>query len=369
MQLLKFELSKIFKQIIIYITFVFLVFLSSSYISNFDKNHEMKEDIYKEWTGGITEEKLVKSQNEYEKLIKIVDARSVESGQRFTELEGIKMGLFEEIGFVRNLEQNSFERLKKLENENNYNTELEAKMIKNLELDYFAYNTAPREIIDYTGTFSFLITGAMILIGISSIYTREYSSGVDNYILSSKKGRRTLVWAKIGASLIYTFIVVFTWETINLLTKSSILGTSGWKTPMQQVFKYSDSPYGLNMLEFHSIQLGIHLMTTISFALFVILVSSLCKNSLISFFVSGAVFAAPYMIIEMVPMPYWLFELFQFTFVHIMRAEFLFANFKTVNFFGQPILYPLVAVTLMIVLSVIFITTNFKLMANKEVSS
>lgn len=375
MQLLKFELYKIFRQKIIYITFLGLIILSSSYILNFDRPDDSTKELYKRWEGAITEEKLEEAQTENEKLMVIFEQRlkemekNGEHGQAFTEYERVKSGLFESIAYIQNAKNNLNQRLIELESENNYNTELEKQLINNVDLSYFSYNKAPKEIIDYAGTIAFILTGAMLLIGLSSIYTRDFNTGVDHYILSSKKGRKTLTWAKIGASLIYAFVVVLAWEIVNVISKIVILGNFGWGTPIQHVFKYYFSPYGFNMLEFHLIQMGIHLAAAFAFALLIIWISSISKNSLLSFFISGAIFAIPFLVVEMMMLQQWLEDVFKFSFIYIMRVEFLFAHFRTVNFFGFPILYPVVAVLWMIILSTLLIFFTLKVMKNKEVTA
>ncbi|MDX8346335.1 hypothetical protein [Rossellomorea sp. YZS02] len=374
MRLLKFELYKIFSQKMIYITFLVLILLSSMYISNFEKIDDETKQFYKTWEGTLTSEKIqqAKSSNDQltikaEEKVEEMRANGTE-GSFISENDQIQSGIYENIAFIESVEKDVNQKLKELENSTKYNAGLEKRLLESVDLSYFSFHKGPKEIIDYTGTFSFIITGAMLLIGLSSTYTREYSTGVDNYILSSRKGRTDLTWAKLGAAFIYALAVVASWEVVNVITKLYILGNLGWETPLQFVFRYDHSPYGLNMLEFHLIQLGIHLVAAFGFAILILFISSISKNSLISFFISGALFSLPFMAVEMVPMKAGLSDMVKFSYLYIMKVEFLFAHFKTINLFGYPLLYPVAAVLWMGILSVLIAAVTFKVLKNKEVS-
>ncbi|MGF2616363.1 hypothetical protein FZC84_01090 [Rossellomorea vietnamensis] len=374
MRLLRFELYKIFSQKMIYVTFIILFCLSSSYILNIDKTDDQVKEFYKEWEGTLTSEKIKMAQTSHDQLMVKTEERLKEmtdngtEGNIFSETDSIKADIYENIAFIQEVQKNLDERLEGLKSSSQYNAELERELIQDVDLSYFSFYRGPAEIIDYTSTLAFVITGAMLLIGLSTIYTKEYSSGVDNYILSSKKGRTVLTWAKLGAASIYVIAVVAAWEAVNVISKLYILGNLGWNTPLQFVFKYYSSPYGLTMLEYHLIQIGIHLAAAFGFAILILFISSVSRNSLLSFFLSGAIFSLPFMIVEMMALKPWAVDAVKFSYLYIMRVEFLFEYFKTINFFGYPVLYPIAAVLWMIVLSAVIAMVTFRVMKNKEVS-
>lgn len=374
MSLLRFELYKLFKQKMVYFTFIGLLLITSSYMLNFTPPSETEKEVYSEWEGTLTEEKIGKSREANEKLNGLYDKRvkemeeKGEMGAAFSEEEATKAGVYETIAFIQSAEDRTALRLSELEDEESFSTALETTILKGTDFSYFSYNKAPREIIDYTSTFSLAITGLMLLIGLSGIYSSEYRSGVDHYILSSKKGREDLARAKIIAALIYTLIVVAIGEAWNVISKIYLFGNEGWSTTIQYIFNYHFSPFGFSMIEYHLIQLGIHLLAAFSFALFVLFISSVCRNVLVSLIVSGAIFGVPYFIVELVQMPTWLKETLQFTYLYIMKVDFLFTTFHAINVFGQPILYPFVAILWMLILSVLFATTTVKLMRTKQVA-
>jgi len=210
------------------------------------------------------------------------------------------------------------------------------------------------------------LTGVMLLIGLSSIFTREYSSGVDNYILSSKKGRRELVWAKINASLIYTMTVILVWELFNITVNYLRHGNKGWGNPIQTFPQFSESPYDLSIVEYHFLQIGIHLLGACCFALLIVFISSISKNSLIAFIMSALILFGP--VLEFVDdiKISWLLAALPFAFYNILEVKLLFMEVNTVEILSYPIEYPEFACLLMIALSVILIKLVLYVVKNKE---
>jgi ABC-type transport system involved in multi-copper enzyme maturation permease subunit len=368
MQLWKFELYKIFKQKTVYITFFLLLLFSTGFTFNYST--EMERQLYKDWEGPITKEKVDLAEKEYQNLMKVMDQRAEDeqSGHMFTDKEQTQAGIYETIAMIKNSEQRLMNRYKEIRQDNEYNTELEKSMIQNVDLSYFSYNEGPRETVDYASTYALLITGAMLLIGLSTTYTQEYSSRVDRYILSSSKGRESLLWSKIMAALIYACTIVLITETFNLIWNGIRYGYDGWTSPIQNMHTYFFSNYSFTLIEFHLIQLGIHLLAAFSFALLIILVSSLCKNSFISFMINGVIFALPYWFVESMNLPAWLNDVFSFSFLYIMKVEFLFHHFNTINLFGIPVLYPFVALVWILAVSFIAAMVTGRVVKNKEVT-
>ncbi|MBE4909182.1 hypothetical protein IMZ08_14035 [Bacillus luteolus] len=366
MQLLKFELYKIFKQKSIWITLIIL--LGMSYlILNYPYDPNIEKELYKKWEGPITEEKVKLAESEYEVLQSKGTQHSVDSGDNYTDTIFIESQILKKIMMVDTIKNNVTQRLNELEGENSVKANVEKNMLEKINLNYFSYFTGPSQIVIFVADGGFMVLGVMLLLGLSPIYSNEYSSNVDNYIFSSKKGRKSLAWAKMGASLIYTLIVVFVWEMFSLLMNFLQHGNDGWSTPLQLLTApyYRDSPYSFTALEYHFVQLGIHLLAAFAFALLIVLISSISKNSLISFFVSLSIFAVP-IIIDGVQ---WLETILAFSYTEVLRVQFLFNEFKTVDVFGYPISYPVFACLIMIMLLLISIKTVLQIIKHKEITS
>ncbi|QFT90892.1 ABC-2 family transporter protein [Bacillus sp. THAF10] len=366
MELFKFELYKIFKQRTVWITFILVILFSTGF--TFHMTEQWEKDLYKEWEGPITEEKLQLAQDKYASLMEKIESTPDDAPVQFSEKESFEMGLYETVAFVGGIEKKTAAKIEELDGINTSEAALEKEMLEQLDTSYFALNEGPGKVIDFASVFSIVITGAMLLIGLSSIYTQEYSSGVENYMLSAKKGRKQLLWAKLGAASVYTVVVVFAWELFNLAWNTIQYGSEGWGTSLQHYFKYYFSPYDFTMFEFHLVQMAFHLLGAVSFAVLIVLVSSVSKHSLISFFVCGALFGAPFLVVEMMNLPQWIENTFIFSHIFTMNVERLFDFFKAVNLFGVPVLFPFVGVAIMVVVTLVSVAVNMRVMRKKELT-
>jgi hypothetical protein len=370
MRLLKFELYKIFMQKSIWITFIVLLIMS--YLSlSYPYETSLEKNIYQKWEGPLTKEEVQIAKSEYADLMKKKEGRDEEEEQIYSDREQIEIWMFRKIIMAESIENNVAERITELKNEKNPKANQERKMLEKVSLPDFSYHTGPVQTVGFVEFGSFLVMGVMLLLGLSPIYSKEYSTGVDNYQFSSKKGRKPLVWTKIAAALIYTVAVVLSWELFNFTYNYLLFGFNGWDTPLQFFSLHSGdaayvySPYALSLLDYHFIQLGIHLAGAISFALLIVLISSMSKHSLTTFFISASIFIVP----EFLPSMKWLNPIKDFSFISIVRVQFLFTEYKTVDLFGIPILYPIFACFVMIVVTLISILGVLLIMKNREITS
>ncbi|WP_404446045.1 hypothetical protein LG307_20610 [Sutcliffiella horikoshii] len=366
MELFKFELYKIFKQKTVYITFFLAILFSTGF--TFQLTEQWEKDLYKEWEGPITAEEVKLAEEKNAVLMKKLEDAPDDEPFFFSDRENAEMSVYEGVAWAWGVERNATAKINELEQETGSAAELEKSMLGQLDTSYFYYNVGPGKVIDFASVFSIFITGAMLLIGLSAIYTQEYSSGVENYLLSAKKGRKQLFWAKVGAASVYTVVIVLAWELFNLAWNTVQFGTEGWGSPIQHYFKYYFSPYDFTMLEYHIVQMAFHLLGALSFAVVIVLVSSLSKNVLISFVICSALFSMPFLVVEMMQLPEWLENLFTFTPIFTMNVERLFDFFKAVNLFGTPILFPFVAVVVMVGLMVVAVGVGLRYMKGKELS-
>ncbi|QOR67119.1 hypothetical protein IM538_02905 [Cytobacillus suaedae] len=369
MQLLKFELYKIFKQTSVWVTFI--IMLGMSYLSlAYPYESKIEKEMYQQWEGPITEEVLIQAKNEYAALVKKEEQRASDEEVILSDLETMQLWMYQKIILSEHVEKENEKRLDELKTVNTNSAEMEMKMIEEIQLDEFAHHTGPSQTVAFVEFGSFLVLGVMLLIGLAPIYSREYATGMDNYLFSSKKGRIPLAWAKIGAALIYTFFVVVGWMSFNFILNYILHGKEGWDTPIQFYTlymnpAYADSPYAFTMLEYHMIQLGIHLLAGLSFALLIVLISSFCKNALITFFLSASIFIAP----EFLGMVESLQTILSFSYIQVSRVQFLFNDFKAIDVFGFPVLYPIVACIIMVILGIICMLAIIRIINKRELSS
>lgn len=245
---------------------------------------------------------------------------------------------------------------------------MEKNMVEDIDLNSLYYSRPVAEMVDFVNTFALVLLGALILIGIAPVFTQEYTSGVDQYILSSKNGRKKLVTAKLFASGIFVLIIVAFSVFYNVISRISVYGNHGWKAALQSAAKYTTSPYDFNLLNYFLTQIGFQILAGLVFAFLVLFISSVSRNALISFFVSGFIFGFPILIVDFFGLELsWLTPILDFSYTNIMKVEGLFLQFNTVNLFGYPVLNPIFAVLVLVVLSAITLPLLYRVIAKKQI--
>ncbi|MDQ6596104.1 hypothetical protein E2K98_20710 [Bacillus salipaludis] len=350
MSLLKWELMKIFKQKSLYIIGIIL-FSWFTMIAMDVENPKMTQEVYKKWEGPITTEKLEKAEKVNRELTEFFSKQPAPDQRKSAE-----SAVVENIVYSQNIKtrikewnQDLNKLIKEAREKGNTSLanklELQKKMYNEVKLDRISYSAAPREAIDFVNVFGLIISGVFLLIGLSGIYSNEHSSGVENYILSTKNGRVKTMRAKFLAAFIFAAVVVFSWEGFNLIMRTLIYGTKGWGLPIQYSNKYFTSPCSLTFMEYHLIQIGIHLLAALAFAGVMVLVSTLSKSTVISFFVSGFLFGVPLLTQSIMDVDsIWLNKVLMFTLTNIMKVEDMYMNFVSVNIFGFPVLAPYIGI-------------------------
>lgn len=85
-------------------------------------------------------------------------------------------------------------------------------------------------------SFELLTFGILaVCIVLAPVFSGEYQSGMDAVILSARYGRTKLIWAKIGASLLFGTLAFALHAAAALIPPLAAFGLDGWNLPMQIV--------------------------------------------------------------------------------------------------------------------------------------
>ncbi|MFS1518717.1 ABC transporter permease [Bacillus sp. SCS-151] len=402
-QLVNLELFKIFRQKSLWVALLLVTALLTARIviseviipfpaqvyQVADLQGEM-EPVLEKWEGELTEEKVEKAQNVsrsiYEKYEKIWNGNPEiwddEKIDPINELgiypgEAAEYFIVDQIAgtkrFVDDIEDNSngLDRpLKSLdEDDASYkNASLEKKMIDKLNVDTFAYADGARSTISTFKLFLPIMLGITILIGLSSIFVNESSTRMDQLIYSSRYGRGTGVTAKIVASIIYVSIVTVFLSTLSILLNIYKYGINGWDLPIQLLGTffsegYALSPYHLTGLSYIIIHLVVMYLVALIFMAFVLIVSALSKNTLVSFIISATIFSLP-----VAPLNIELWKLVQqYSFINFLSVPEFTSEFHAYNLFGLPVLDPYVHYPIIVLLGVALTLAIYKTIKKKQV--
>ncbi|MBW9148867.1 ABC transporter permease subunit [Clostridium sp. CM028] len=134
----------------------------------------------------------------------------------------------------------------------------------------------------------------LLCLGLSGVFSEEYSSGMDALILSSKYGKKTIITAKVLASCIYSSSVVLIFGITTILSSILYYGNiEGFDSPMQALGMYSFSPYQLNISQVYLLKFLMIFIGILAFGLLILMFSSRIRNLLVTFFVSFAAILIP----------------------------------------------------------------------------
>lgn len=359
-ELVRFELYKIFRQKGIYVASGVLLFLIIFFMQQMPGSDRSLYEQARKWEGPVSRQELQEADRLLEKTSDSSKAdiyRDVDTAGFFpTDNKARLKQITKEMHQLKDSSGYAYRRL-----------QLQKNMLLNIHFNEYHYQWPVEQMQDYINTYGFFFSGAVILVGLSSIFTREKSSGVEQYILSSRQGRRILVHAKIIAACLFVVAAVLFSIGFDVLYWIIRSGNYGWLANIHSIPKYDVSPYEMNMLVFFLMKAAVHLLAGLSLAVFILFVSSWSKNTFVSFLISGFVFAFPFMAEEFVLVPARLQAIFQFSYATALRVDDWFVTFKTVNIFGQPLLFPFAAAALLLISSAVFLILLYRIMAAKQI--
>lgn len=366
-ELIKFELKKIFSNKLIYIAAIGIVIFVLGYpISRYIQ--------VKEVFNGRTEieslaEKIIS--NEYTvddiKHIREMAVDKLNNKEELTKEE--QFMLYYSGSYIKvNKDINAHglkdieEKLEKLKNSNmedtvDYESLLEKKeMLTNLPKQESLY------LGDWNMVFDFNVSGTMKLIllvlGLAGIFSSEYTSRVSYLNLSSKRGKTKLNTAKIISALIYGTIVFIFVSTIYHIS-GFVLGLPNGDKSATYIFS---SLYNMTINEFYVGTLALSYIGTIAFSVLIVLLSLLTKNILVSFGLPLVIYFLP----DKLMFPSEIMKyIYYINFTQLMKGKNILGEFITFDFLGNIVPYPYV-ITIVSVIAIAIMLIIYRQFSKKQ---
>jgi ABC-type transport system involved in multi-copper enzyme maturation permease subunit len=285
------------------------------------------------------------------------------------------LALYSQIAQPDTLSENRTDKISSLQNdEQNAKGDYERKkaglnisMLKSVKTSSFYFTLPLDNDVNFTMGLGFVIMGILILLGVSPIFTEEYSTNMDLLILSSKKGRRSVVTSKVLSTVVYCIFIALFVLLLNFLIQAASLGIHGLNAPIQLNRIFTDSPYAVTYGTYLLIQFCLSTLACVFFGLLVLFVSSISVNVLLPFFICGTLFASTAFINSLSSaVPTALTEFSNLSYTELMRVDKLFKSFKTYNLFGQPILYLNMIIGLYIIFTALAICSTYFIFIRRE---
>lgn len=343
MELLKDELYKIFSKKLIYVAIIIFIIYNLFAMRENGDLHIVKgayNKYFEDYEGKIDSEKIERAKK-FGKDIENMDFRENREeyfGKCLYHIEVINIENCKEnyLNWISNLEEN----LSKFKpNSYKYKADkLEYEILKKRGYKDSVYYTAGwDEILESNSYIVFLFIGILIILGVSPVFSEEYNSKMDNIILSSRHGKGKLILSKITAVLIYCIFVVLIFSLFELVTYGILYGFKGYNVPLKNLQRlYEYTSFDMPVIKFYFIQRIFILLGSFAFGLFVLIMSSLNKNYLVSAFISGMVFLVPY-VSDTFNLPTG--KIFAVTYTDLVRLDGFGQHINIINFLGNPMLY------------------------------
>lgn len=373
-ELIKFELKKIFSNKLIFIVMALFAALMLYYV--YDDYHDIKESFGSKQELISIAEKYKNSSyspKELSKMRTAIEAKYIKNEQLSKDeqfllkyygliniTDGIKKTEIDRNIYTYDEIQKHIDELKGSGKENTYQYKNFLKahdMLSKLDNPHNVYKGNWDKLFDgVTGTIKIVL----LVLGVASIYSKEYKTRVSYLNLSTKKGRSTLNTAKVIASLIYT-VIVFTFVTIMYRIRALAPGLANGSTAMNSFS--GESIFNISINQYYVLSLCMSLLGMICFTLLIILLSLVSKNILISFGLPLGLYILP----EALNLPKYIVNYtLNINFTQLLKGAKVFRGYLSFNIFGNAVIYPYVIITFAVV-SIVIMTVLCHIFNKRQV--
>lgn len=204
----------------------------------------------------------------------------------------------------------------------------------------------------------------MLILGLSSVFSYDYSCNIAQVVLSTKKGKGKIITARIIASLCYA-ILVFTSVNGLFFLNGALSGIEYLKLPLSSLF--AATPYNLTIGGQYVIGIMISFFGVLSLTLLIILLSLLLKNNISVFAITLLLYFFPVILNQLEKNASGIMGLLiSVNIKGMFEWGYIFKKFKFYDFFGNPVLRP----ELLIALGIAIIVSSYigiKVLGKKQV--
>jgi hypothetical protein len=355
MTLLRHELYKVFGRKIIWLGLLFFVVLigfsatgqTSTFIKEYGNINSFYQSMYQGNEGKVSDKLQESADNWFKNNYSAYQLKSVQGRATIQEnREFFFNGQINYTQYLINERANQITKLQKsLQTESGgylfRSDSLQLAMLKGLKAPGLYFTLPLENDLIFPFGLGFCVMGVLVLLGVSPIFSEEYDTNMDSLILSSKKGRKKVVTAKLLSATVYSAFVSLVVPLANFCFQAARLGVKGWNAPVQIVSGFTGSPYPLTVGGVILLQTLVGVIACIFFGMLVLLVSSLSKNIMVPFFSCGCLFALTALLKSTFAgvAPPALAAFADFSYTELMRVTNLIQTFKTYDLFGFPVLY------------------------------
>lgn len=147
----------------------------------------------------------------------------------------------------------------------------------------------------YSMMYLVLMSGILVVIIVSPVFSDEYTSGMDALILTSRYGKRRCVLAKVFSAFCFSITMEAVILLIGFMMFCAGRGLAGWDTDIQlsEMMVFSRIRQPLKCCEAALMTAFLAMMSTITVTGLTLLFSVLCPTSFVSIILAAVTYLAP----------------------------------------------------------------------------
>lgn len=253
---------------------------------------------------------------------------------------------------------------------------------KTAEREYQLYETAPaiepnltnwEKFVDLNQTYLPLCIAFLVILGLCGIYSDEYSNKTQSALLTSRNGRAGVFGGKLIAGFVYAATVVVFFQLAGFVIYASIYGPPGKDTLFASLPWFYMSPYHLSAQSYYFLQIVGSFLGAFALAAIVMCLSSLARNALPPFFISGAIFASGLIFRKMSAFGSGGSTLLtlpaELSIFMTMSLKEIVARYRAVDLFGIPVSTVWVNLTVTVLVTILALLLCFRFYTKKQVKN
>lgn len=147
----------------------------------------------------------------------------------------------------------------------------------------------------YSMMYIVLMSGILVVIIVSPVFSDEYTSGMDALILTSRYGKKRCVLAKVISAFCFSITMEAVILLVGFLLFAAGRGLEGWNTDIQlsELMVFSRIAQPLKCYEAALLTAFLAMMSTITVTGLTLLFSVLCPTSFVSIILAAVTYLAP----------------------------------------------------------------------------
>lgn len=213
-----------------------------------------------------------------------------------------------------------------------------------------------------------LLLGFLIIFLTAPIFSTEYSMRMDGLILSSRHGKRKVIFAKFLATCITVTAVFILTTGCYALLSGALVGFEGGNTSIRALHLVG-WPYDFTALQYWLISLGIAYLACIGLTALMLVLSSVSRSSTVVAAIGLVIFYVPLFIGFVSDGNSKQSGFLNLTYSRIMQVTPLFDRFTGYVVFDHVIMLKEIALTFMILITAIFGVLAFYSFKRRQVKN